>query len=257
MTDTKLSTVERKTLRALEATIETGKQAFIEVGTALRDIRDSRLYRESHKSFDAYVQDRWSIKKTYAHDLINAVAVANNVRNCGQNVVDGAVISSVPEIPNEAVARELAKAPKEEQAEVWEEVTSTAPKVTAAAVRSVVEKRAATTESAAKTQPPLKPAYPPHVQEALDNARVGTDIIDDINSALRKVKALTKGSGLELLLSKHQQITSFLQSAKSAISTTIPDSVCPRCNGKKCTQCGNYGWVTSLLSQQLKTNERA
>jgi hypothetical protein len=252
MSDTSLSTVERKTLRTLESKIETGKQAFIEVGTALRDIRDGRLYRESHKSFDSYVQDRWNFQKRYAVFLISAVDVAENVNHGSQKVVDGAVISSVPEIPNERVARELAKVPEDEQADVWEEVTTTSPKVTAAAVRSVVEKRA---ETAAKPQPPLKPSYPPYVQEALDNARVGNAIVDDINAALAKVRALASGSGMELLLNKHQAITSFLQSAKSAVSTTIPYAVCPRCKGAKCPQCGNYGWVTSLMSQQLKTKE--
>ena len=42
-----LSAVETGRLAALEQTIERGLQTFVEVGTALLEIRDSRLYRQA------------------------------------------------------------------------------------------------------------------------------------------------------------------------------------------------------------------
>ena len=46
-------------LAECEAVIERGQQTFIEVGQALMEIRDSRLYRETHATFEAYCNERW------------------------------------------------------------------------------------------------------------------------------------------------------------------------------------------------------
>jgi hypothetical protein len=61
-----------------EATIERGLQSFIDVGEALAAIRDGRLYRDTHRSFDAYLADRWPDlgKRNYANKIIRAAQVA-------------------------------------------------------------------------------------------------------------------------------------------------------------------------------------
>lgn len=53
-----LTTAERMLLTQNEAVIERGRRAFVEVGTALAQIRDSRLYRQSHDTFEAYCRER-------------------------------------------------------------------------------------------------------------------------------------------------------------------------------------------------------
>ena len=47
-----LSAAEAGRLQELETTIERGLQTFIEVGEALREIRDHRLYRGDHPTFE-------------------------------------------------------------------------------------------------------------------------------------------------------------------------------------------------------------
>lgn len=64
-------------LPELERVIERGQQTFIEVGRALLEIRDRRLYRETHATFEAYCRERWGWGRDYAYKHIDAAHVAN------------------------------------------------------------------------------------------------------------------------------------------------------------------------------------
>jgi len=75
----------------------------VEVGQVLMEIRDDRLYKETHSSFKDYCKDRWGLAGSTAYYYINSYKVMENVHNCGQ-------------LPaNESQARPLAKLPPEEQ----------------------------------------------------------------------------------------------------------------------------------------------
>lgn len=66
----------RSRLSDLEAVIERGKRSFLEVGTALMEIRESRLYRETHKNFDDYCRERWGWGRDYVDKQIAAAKFA-------------------------------------------------------------------------------------------------------------------------------------------------------------------------------------
>ena len=89
-----------------------------EVGNALKDIRDRRLYRESHARFEDYSQAKWDIGRNYANKKIAAAVIIKNVG------------TTVPIKPtSERQARPLiAIDDPEEQAEAWERAVETAPK---------------------------------------------------------------------------------------------------------------------------------
>lgn len=116
--------VDRKA--QLEATIERGMQTFVEVGLALMEIRDGRLYRAEYGTFEEYCQERWGWERRHAYRLIDAAAAVENVSNWTQNQVPA----------NEAQARPLTSLPPAQQREAWERVLETAPngKITAAIV---------------------------------------------------------------------------------------------------------------------------
>jgi hypothetical protein len=59
-----LTSVEVIRLAELEATVEKHIGGFREAGTALAEIRASRLYRMTHDTFDAYLSGVWGIKKS-------------------------------------------------------------------------------------------------------------------------------------------------------------------------------------------------
>jgi hypothetical protein len=136
-----LSANEKMKLAELERRIVIDFGAFYRVGTALAEINERRLYRESHNTFDAYCKDMWDMCKSRAYQLIDAAEVCENLKmslstNCGQT---DDVIEMLP--LNEAQARELAKLAPEQQPLAWEAVINFNPekKPTARLVKKAVK----------------------------------------------------------------------------------------------------------------------
>jgi DNA modification methylase len=92
-----LTAPERERLAELEAVVERGLDTFVEVGRALLEIRDARLYRETHATFEAYLRQRWGMSRQRGYQLIDAARVSTVVDTAG-----------LPAPPSERVARELA-----------------------------------------------------------------------------------------------------------------------------------------------------
>ena len=122
--------VTLRTLEECEAVIERGLATFIEVGQALLEIRDSRLYRESHGTFESYCLDRWGFTPQHGGRLIAAAEVAGILEPIGSSP------------PNEAVARELAPLKNDPDAmrEALAEASEDGPP-TAAKVREAVQRK--------------------------------------------------------------------------------------------------------------------
>lgn len=57
-------------LAQLERIVEDGVEQFVAVGEALREIRDSRLYKSTHDTFSAYVEERFGFTARWARALI-------------------------------------------------------------------------------------------------------------------------------------------------------------------------------------------
>jgi hypothetical protein len=76
-----LSTEEtRPEIEKLESTIANGLKAFYEVGMALLEIRDRKLYKQhGYTQFEAYCQERWGMKRAHAYRLIGSAIVVQNV----------------------------------------------------------------------------------------------------------------------------------------------------------------------------------
>jgi hypothetical protein len=54
-------------LTELEKMIARGKKTFVEVGLALAEIRDLRLYRREYSGFQEYCQKKWGWEKRYTN----------------------------------------------------------------------------------------------------------------------------------------------------------------------------------------------
>lgn len=105
-----LTTSERHDLEALEDVVQRGLATFIEVGKALAEIRDRRLYRQTHGTFEEYCHDKWLLSRTRAYRLIDAAAVAEAVSPIGD----------IEPPANEAQARELVPLLREDEQQVVE-----------------------------------------------------------------------------------------------------------------------------------------
>ena len=67
-----LTPAETTSLHRCEQVIERGLKTFVEVGEALMEIRDSRLYRQTHQTFEAYCSERWGMARNHAYRFIDA-----------------------------------------------------------------------------------------------------------------------------------------------------------------------------------------
>lgn len=72
-----LSESEKAERDSLELIVQ---QAFFIAGKALKDLRDKKLYRETHSTFESYVRDRFDFTKRAAYYLIDAHEVVNNLK---------------------------------------------------------------------------------------------------------------------------------------------------------------------------------
>lgn len=55
------------------------ERAFYEAGKALKELRDRRLYRSTHKTFEEYCEARFGFKRRHPYRLIEAAEVVDNL----------------------------------------------------------------------------------------------------------------------------------------------------------------------------------
>ncbi|MBC1297939.1 hypothetical protein GNF11_23925, partial [Nostoc sp. UCD122] len=71
-------TEEEQSLRLqLERQVE---RAFLSAGQALMELRDRRLYRSTHRSFEEYCRDRFNYSRDAAYLKISATVVYENLQ---------------------------------------------------------------------------------------------------------------------------------------------------------------------------------
>ena len=119
-----------RTLAECEAVVERGFDTFVEVGRALLEIRDRRLYRGAgFAAFGTYCRERWGWSRQHAYRLIDGAQVAE-------------LVSPAGDTPPERVARELvplARADQEAAVALWVELQARhGAHVTADLVRTAV-----------------------------------------------------------------------------------------------------------------------
>lgn len=121
---------ESSDLVRLEKTIAQGLQTFVEVGEALAEIRDRKLFRIEHATFDDYLETKWKISRSRASRLIQAAEVVK-------------LLPTGNRPTTERQARPLGALPPEQRAEAWQEAVEASPggAPTAKAVAGVVAQR--------------------------------------------------------------------------------------------------------------------
>ncbi|WP_193200942.1 hypothetical protein [Nostoc sp. MG11] len=95
------------------------ERAFFEAGKALAELRDRRLYRSTHKTFEDYCRDRFGFSCRQPYHLMEAAVIFDNlVEKCER---------SVHILPtNEWQVRPLTKLDPDTQPEAWEQAVESA-----------------------------------------------------------------------------------------------------------------------------------
>ncbi len=136
-----IETIETTRLAELETIIERGQQTFIEVGLALTEIREAKLYRQDFATFEEYCRTRWGWNSSRSRQLIQAAETVKQM----ETVTIVTLSEPLPIVQNEGQARELAKVENvEKRIEVWQMANEIAAEnnqpVTAKIIHQVVNK---------------------------------------------------------------------------------------------------------------------
>lgn len=156
-----LTTEERSKLDALEKIITKGKRSFVEVGLALAEIKEAKLYRQAHKTFAEYCESKWGWTSAYANYTIQ-----------GAEVVKALPEKMTTIVANEGQARALSSVPEAKRVEVLEQAQANAEE----------EDRPVTARdisNAARANIANIPIAKTSMQKALDIAKAITMLPDD------------------------------------------------------------------------------
>jgi hypothetical protein len=231
-------------LERLEAIVDKHQHIAIEFCGALREIRDRRLYRSTHETFEEYCKDRWGFASSRARQLIAAADTPPAVKAPGGGMV-----------PLSMRARsELAKAPKETHDKVLKQakriqakknkgVTGEKPVVTTQAVAEAVAEAAAVEQE--KQRPPTK------AEKAIAQAFQFTDLAGEVIRIKKTALAIAEVE-LGYELSNHE-ITDLCDRLASHLRAAAPHAPCP-CSGiqEYCPQCHGRGWITKDQESRME-----
>jgi hypothetical protein len=109
-----LTAEEERRLGELEKVIDAKLGDFFEVGSAIMEIKTRELYRETHKNFNTYCQERWGFGRSYANKLIGSAARIQLLP------------AEVPKPANEFQIRPFLRLEPEEFPQKWQAIVKTA-----------------------------------------------------------------------------------------------------------------------------------
>ena len=121
---------ETRALTRLETIVASGLKTFVEVGEALAEIRNLKLYRNEYETFDAYLETKWKVSRSWACRQIQA---AETVK----------LLPTGNKPTTERQARPLTNLPAGDRAAAWGDAVkaSLTGTPTAKAVEAAVNKR--------------------------------------------------------------------------------------------------------------------
>jgi hypothetical protein len=147
----------------LETIINTNRSCFYNIGRALKEVRDDRLYRELlFDTFEAYLRKRWDMSRAHAYRLIEASRAIDNLSPIGD---------ILPE--NEAQLRPLVQLEPFDQRRIWRAFLSSGTELTASNVRRFVLKTwASDTKAGNERTEMVSAAYKQAVMAMLEQIRL-------------------------------------------------------------------------------------
>jgi len=116
------------TLTDCESVIAHGLSTFLQVGAALIQIKNERLYLENYPSFEIYCRKRWGMTRTHAYRLLASATVVSNLSPIGDTPT------------HESQVRPLIHLSAEKQQEAWTEAVKGNPAPTASQVKAAVRR---------------------------------------------------------------------------------------------------------------------
>ena len=263
---------ETARLTELEGAIDSGLKTFLDVGRALKEINDGKLYRDTTDSFEKYVNQRFNVGRAYAYRLMSAAEV--------DETLGVSPIGDKRPI-NETQFRELAKVKKDRVCEVWQKAVEAAERsgeaVTAKLIKNTVEKSVAD-ETHEQPYAPEGEPLPARFQsdEALDEEEEPDieeeptieEICEGDNKAIESfcraiVKQFEKDVPRLPWTEDNGRIDSALASVRAGLNTLrgAKSMVCTACvEGRtekgKCRYCKGHGYLPVYQANAIPADAR-
>lgn len=193
--------VEADRLARLEATIAAGLNTFVEVGNALAEVREARLYRATHDTFEAYCADRWQISRPRAYELMNAASAVSAMADTG-----------APLPTNERQARALAPL-KDDPAAMAQVMQQAGDKPTAAVLGTLVRERIQ------PAPPAVSPEFVAAVAGVIEEAREAADELAEHRAWVKAHNERLRRSGFDPAL--HERQTQVVMRLAAAIDEVL------------------------------------
>ena len=226
---------EGKRLDALEKVIDGGMEGFLAVGTALAEIRESRLYRASHGSFETYCKERWNFSADYGRKLTRAAEAIASLPD------------DLPKPTKASHARALADIPEEEREDAWRDAVEEAE----------VEGREV------KADDIRRPKAKAEADEWLEEKTLGEENMEEVaphvkavlsalSEAAEAAEQLSRTSAKEWLLTSGAALLKHIRDARDQVNAAKPTGICPYCGGAGCRKCLDTGWVNRTRMDQSR-----
>ena len=229
----KLTPPESLRLKQLEQIVKKGLDTFVEVGAALKEIQDKKLYRAEYESFEKYCRAEWGKSYGWAWRMIESSDVQKTLPSV--------------KVPNEATARELAKIPPARRSSVAQKAVADSGKLSAPAVR-----KAAIPPPKSAKQPEDGTGFP-IPKEILPLWNRGEEI-QALLTGISRIKGILKKAHEEkdklFCEVDFNDCVAKLSTTFESIKSAKPFAVCPDCNGvtfKNCSGCGGRGFVSEFF----------
>ena len=224
-----LTKSESGRLKELEKIIKAGEKTFIEVGLALTEIRDGKLYRAEHGSFEKYMDRVWGWSKQHGYRLIEAAQTAKAHPQVAQS---------------QTAANALSRVPPPRRKEV---LASIPGKVTAPAVRkaSVLPSARAATRFLDGTGLEI----PPEVQTLWNRVQEAQQLLTQISVVRSALKTAEDDKDLLFCEVDFTDDVAKLNQVYVDLQRARPFAICPSCNGtstKGCAVCHGRGFVSEF-----------
>lgn len=277
---TELTHAEQARLDELMLVIRNGKQTFVQVGTALWQIKEEGLYRIAADSFEVFCMMEFDFTRRRAAQLIDAAAIVKQMASevSSEGGEDGRDHSAgarqtgtnVPLPQSEAEARVLKSVPADQRADVMRKATETAPKgkdgnpkVTAAHLKRVAREAAASLLASA-TPPVDDVGHRIEKAELVEVFRQQEDF-RSFARAISRLKSkygdLCDTVGGQWARLHRQQFDAEVDNLHAIANSITPYALCPCCGGDKCGTCEHAGWmpevVYALVPPDVKDDARA
>jgi len=210
------------------------KKCLIEAGDALEEIRDNRLYESGgFKSFKDYCE---SVGKSYHW--------------AWRQIEAGKVAESVPEVLNEATAREVRKIALPQRRQIVSAASeATKGKLTAPAIKKAAAKLPERKKVANLPKDGTGLEIPPEIQDFWNRNEEAQHLLSLISKVKVTIEKAHENDDVLYRFVAHQRVVSWCEQMRQEIQEAISFAVCPKCNGvffKDCPDCKKRGSLSKF-----------